>query len=334
MPLYRRPGSAFWWVRVGRSYRRSTGTDERAKAEEVERVTQERLWRARRLQDRGAVSWREVTERWLKDSARPRRRDRQFLEWLKPVLDNEAVSSIDPDAIEALRKRAADSGWAPATIDRLMTTVRAVLRRCVAWRYLEAAPHIPMYRPATPEPRWLTPVEFERLCRHLPAHLELAARFAVLTGLRHSAMLGLTWDRIDLTRRVAWVPGSQMKAGKVLGIPLSKAAVSILRKLQNDTPYVFQWRGERIRNCNTKAFRDAITAANVAPLRWHDLRHTFASWAVQEGVTMPELMELGGWSTYSMAKRYAHLAPQHLASAAEKVAHREHRSKRRAGKVK
>jgi site-specific recombinase XerD len=61
-----------------------------------------------------------------------------------------------------------------------------------------------------------------------------------------------------------------------------------------------------------------VKAANLAPLRWHDLRHTFASWAVQNGVTLPELMQLGGWKSYSMVQKYAHLAPEHLAAAAEK----------------
>jgi len=62
-----------------------------------------------------------------------------------------------------------------------------------------------------------------------------------------------------------------------------------------------------------------VKAAGLEPLRWHDLRHTFASWAVQSGVTLHELMLLGGWSSYSMVLRYAHLAPDHLAQAAERV---------------
>lgn len=323
MPLYRRPGSPFWWVRIGRSYRRSTGTTDRKRAEQVEQAAQERLWRAAKLGDRGAVSWREVTERWLKDSARPRERDREFLEWLS-FLNEEAVSSVaDPDALEALRERAGAAGWAPSTIDRMMTTVRAVLRSCVRWRYLEGAPYVPMYRPEAPEPRWLTRSEFTRLESKLPRHLALAARFAVLTGLRHDSMLSLRWDRVDLKARTAWVPGASMKAKKALGIPLSSCAVDVLKKLRRLNPngaHVFQWRGKPLRNCNTRAFREAVQAANVAPLRWHDLRHTFASWAVQSGVTLPELMALGDWRSYSMVLRYAHLAPSHAADAAEKLA--------------
>jgi integrase len=59
--------------------------------------------------------------------------------------------------------------------------------------------------------------------------------------------------------------------------------------------------------------------AKVDPLRWHDLRHTWASWAVQSGVTLHELMLLGGWRSFPMVLRYAHFAPDHLALAAAKV---------------
>ncbi|MGA2564624.1 MAG: tyrosine-type recombinase/integrase [Steroidobacteraceae bacterium] len=87
------------------------------------------------------------------------------------------------------------------------------------------------------------------------------------------------------------------------------------------------WRRERIADCNTNAFQKAVTRAKLAPLRWHDLRHTFASWAIQSGVAPHELMQLGGWASYSMVLRYAHLAPDHLAAAAEKVARTSHENR-------
>ena len=61
--------------------------------------------------------------------------------------------------------------------------------------------------------------------------------------------------------------------------------------------------------CNTLAFQNAVKAAKVDPLRWHDLRHTWASWAMHSGVTLHELMLLGGWRSFPMVLRYAHFAP-------------------------
>lgn len=321
MPLYRRPGSPYWWVRIGRKARRSTGTADREKAEEFERVLAERLWRRDKLGDRSAVSWQEVSQRWLNESARKRSRDREFLAWMteKGIGAYPLCDVADPDAIERIRRLAAKEGWSQSTIDRLMNTIRAVLRRCVAWRFIGSVPEIPMYRPQESEPRWLTPPEFARLHAELPPHLQACAEFAVLTGLRMRAMLGLQWSRVDLDAKRAWIPAAQMKGGKTQPITLSDRAVELLRSLEGGK-YVFRYNGRRIHNCRTAAFQKAVKRAGVGPLRWHDLRHTFAAWAVQSGVTLQELMALGGWSSYRMALRYGHLAPSQLTSAAERVA--------------
>ena len=328
MPLYKHPRSPYWYVRIGRKIRCSTGTANKAEAEEFERTLQERLWRLERLGDRGAVPWREVADRWLTESAKRKRRDRELLEWLAPKVGEYSIADVaDPDIIAKIRELAAREGWAPATVDRLMATVRAVLRRAHTWRHIDAVPHVPMYAQRQPEPRWLTPLEVESLCRELPPHLALAARFAVLTGLRMRAMLRLTWDRVDLQAARAWVPASHMKGGKTFVLPLSPAAVETLRELRAmnpSGPWVFQWKERPIDDCNTKAFKDAVKRAGLEPLRWHDLRHTFASWAVQNGVRLDELMQLGGWSDYRMALRYGHLAPSQVASAADRVAQMLH----------
>ncbi len=73
-----------------------------------------------------------------------------------------------------------------------------------------------------------------------------------------------------------------------------------MKSLPKNGDYILQWRGERIDDCNTLAFQNAVKAAKVEPLRWHDLRHTWASCAVQSGVSLHELMLLGGWLSFSM----------------------------------
>lgn len=328
MPLYKRQHSPYWWVRIGRKTRRSTGTADRAQAEEFERVLQERLWRRNKLGDRGAIAWSEAASRWLNESARNRSRDREILAWLSPRIDQEAVGAVaEPDAIEQLRLDARADGWAPATIDRLMNTVRSVLRACVRWRYLDVVPPIPMYHPQAKEPMWLTREQFARLAKELPPHLQLAARFAVLTLLRKSSQASMTWDRVDLRARTAWIPRRQMKAAKTFGLPLSHESVKVLRQAKTLAPHgdrVFQFEGRPIANFNTEAFRKAAARAGLTGLRWHDLRHTGASWAVQSGVTLPELMALGDWKSYRSVLLYAHFAPAHAMQAAERVAHWSH----------
>ena len=228
-----------------------------------------------------------------------------------------------------------------------MALLRAILRKCeFDWAFAGYhAPKVPMYHPEPSEPRWLRSHEYEQLERELPPHLKLSARFAVLTGLRMTSMLSLTWNNIDIESRRAWIPGKNMKAGHTHGLPLSTAAVDVLKQIRNlqgmqeadhlrhseranrqptpgDTEHVFTYRRKPVKDCNGAAFKRAVKRAGIAPFRWHDLRHTWASWAIQGGVTLHELQQLGGWSDYKMVLRYAHLAPDHLVDAAEKVAQR------------
>ncbi|HZO14114.1 MAG TPA: tyrosine-type recombinase/integrase [Polyangiaceae bacterium] len=328
MPLYKRPDSPFWWVKIGRKTRESThvrhATEPKAKAEEYERVLAERLWRLEKLGDRGAISFQEAAERWLDGSARPKRRDRELLDWLNPEIGIEQVREVaDPEVIEQLRKRGIAAGWSHSTVDRLMGTLSAVLKDCER-RGEITAPAFPMYRKPAGEPRALTPAELDALCWQLPMHLALAARVAVHTLLRMRAMLQLTWSRVDLEQRRAWVPSAHQKAARTFGLPLNSEAVRALRALRMlsgpKSAHVFTWQGAPIDDCNGSAFLKATKRAGVAPLRWHDLRHTGASWAVQNGVTLPELMLLGDWRDYRSVLRYAHLAPSQAAAAADKLA--------------
>jgi integrase len=212
-------------------------------------------------------------------------------------------------------------GWSHSTVDRMMRTVGSVLRACIRWRYLETVPHIPMYGEPEAEPRFLTEEQFAELCRQLPEHLRLAARFAVITLLRMREQSGLTWDRVNIESRTAWVPRGQTKGRRTHSIPLTDEAVAILKEVRQLIP------GSRVfgqENFHTAAFRKAAGRAGVPRIRWHDLRHTGASWAIQSGVTLPELMELGGWRSYRMVLRYGHLAPANTVKAAERVAQRAH----------
>lgn len=324
-PLYKRDDSPFWWVRLGRKTRESTGTEDRKEAEEYEEVLRQRIWRQRKLGDRGSVPWTEAAHRWLTDSAKKKERDREFINWLEPMIGPDSVSSVaHPDALEELRKEGLAEGWGHSTIDRMMGTVSAVLKASEKWRYLTAAPSVPMYRPGLDEPRWLTPDEMERLCGQLPMHQVLAARFAVATLLRMRAMLQLTWDRVNLETGRAWIPRAHQKANRTFGLPLSSEAIRILRALRwlspPSSPYIFTWHGKRIDDCNTKAFQNGMERAGIEGANWHTLRHTGASWAVQSGVPLPDVMILGDWKDYRSVLRYAHLAPSQASSAAEKIA--------------
>jgi integrase len=169
--------------------------------------------------------------------------------------------------------------------------------------------------------RFLTPEEAQRLLAMLPEHLADMAAFSLSTGLRASNVTGLQWSAVDLPRRLAWVHPDQAKARKAIPVPLNADAVSLVRKqIGKHLTYVFSYRGKPITQVSTKAWYAALERAGISDFRWHDLRHTWASWHVQHGTPLFALQELGGWSSTEMVRRYAHLAAEHLTPYADRLA--------------
>ena len=83
--------------------------------------------------------------------------------------------------------------------------------------------------------------------------------------------------------------------------------------------HVFSYRGNPVRQVNTKAWRLALQRAGIAEFRWHDLRHTWASWHAQAGTPLHVLQELGGWESAEMVRKYAHLSTVHLTEYVDRV---------------
>lgn len=321
--LYRRPRSPNWWVRFqldGTEIRLSTGTADRAQAEEFETQARNRAWRQARLGERPVTLWATASKAWLKGTQkRSKEKDRIIIEWLDEHLHGQALDAITPEVIEELRALKAEE-TSEATANRYMAFLRALLRKELG----SAAPKVPMYSIAQAEPRWLTRAQFEKLAKGLPEHLEAMARFTVATGLRMRNVTHLTWDRVDLKRRHVWIQGSRAKAGKPIAVPLNDDAISILKEWKGKhDERVFVFRGKPVDDANGAAFKAAAASVGLSGLRWHDLRHTWASWHIQAGTPPHVLQDLGAWSSYEMVRRYAHLDSSHLAQWAKKVQRRK-----------
>lgn len=321
MPLYRHPKSPCWWVRFsvgGVKIRRSSGTTDRNAAEEFETRLRAELWRQHRLGERPRYTWQEAVARWYAEADnRGRERDKERLDWFSEYLNDLPLVDITRDVIEKARQlRAKESS--PSTANRYMAGLRMILRK--AWRdwdWIEKAPVVPMFRVERSEPRYLTRQQFASLLKHLPKHLQDMAVFSTETGLRMRNVTGLQWPQVALSRRLVIVPAGNAKAGETISVPLNDRAVAVLKGQPGRTGAVFRFRGKAVDDANGKAFRDAAAAAGVPWLRWHDLRHTWASWHIQAGTPLHVLQELGGWQSYEMVRRYAHLSAGHLAAFAD-----------------
>ena len=322
MPLYRHPESPYWWVRFsvgGIKVRRSSQTTDRHAAEEFEARLRADLWRQVRLGERPRYTWAEAVERWYREcDTRERDRERERLKWFAPYLDEVPLAEIGRDLIEKLRSvRAAESS--PSTANRYMALLRNVLRKAHReWDWIDRAPVVPMYRLETSEPRYLTRNQFAALKKELPAHLADLAEFSVETGLRMRNTTGLTWAQVDLRRGQLMIPAARAKAGETIALPLSRRALAILKAKRGEhETHVFTFRGRPTSDANGAAFKQAAKKAGLPWLRWHDLRHTWASWHIQAGTPPHVLRELGAWKSDAMVRRYAHLSTEHLRAFAE-----------------
>jgi len=167
--------------------------------------------------------------------------------------------------------------------------------------------------------------EWQRLRPILDQESELlrqAADFTLATGLRENNVLNLRWDQINQQTRHIALEAPDVKGRASLGVPLNDAAWAVIRERRGkNKEWVFGHpdSGKPLVKASNRAWYSALRKAKIKNFRWHDLRHTWAAWAVQSGVSLQELMHLGGWRTYSMVLRYAHLSSEHLKQAAEKI---------------
>ena len=316
-----------WWVRFttpnGTRIRRSAHTCNKKEAEEFHDNLKAQYWRQATLDEKPAHSWQEAVIRWLEETSHKATHegDKLHLKWVDQYLREYMLREVNRDTIDHMTQERLQDGVKNATVNRMLEVVRAILRKAEReWEWLDKAPYIRML----PEPkrriRWLSRDEAHNLIIYLPAHLKAPVRFSLATGLRKSNVTGLTWQQVDLERRVAWIHANEAKAGRSINVPLNDDAHRVLTNLVgNHDKYVFTYRGKPVREVNTKAWRKALKNAGINNFRWHDLRHTWASWHVQQGTPLTVLQELGGWESSEMVRRYAHLGKEHTAHYANQM---------------
>lgn len=150
-------------------------------------------------------------------------------------------------------------------------------------------------------------------------HIRPIVLLALNTGMRRGELFNLQWEDVSLEGASLTVRGYGAKSGKTRHIPLNAEAVQVLRDWQastgNTSGYVFPAEdGGRLDNINA-AWSRVLKAAGIDRFRFHDLRHTFASWLVMQGVDLNTVRDLLGHADLKMTLRYAHLAPEHKAAA-------------------
>lgn len=227
----------------------------------------------------------------------------------------------------------------PASVNRHVGTLKHMFQKAVDWEMVseDVAKRVRKIK-LTPENnrrlRYLSFDESATLLNCCTKHLKPIVAFALNTGCRKGEILKLTWDRVDLKH--GFILLDDTKSGKRREIPINRTVRAVLQGIVRrlDVPYVFvnpdtakerpsvkeggNKRPASGRYLDIKrSFGNACRKAGIQDFRFHDLRHTFASQLVMNGVDITTVSKLLGHATLTMTLRYAHLAPDHLQSAVD-----------------
>ena len=326
MSLYKRKDSPFWWVKISIGgqppIQCSTGTSDKIKAQEYHDNLKVQLWDQKRLGVKARHSWQEAVVKWCLETSdkATHNEDKAKLVWLNSYLGKLMLDEINIDMVDKIRNAKLKEASKP-TVNRYLALIKSILIRARdEWGWIEKVPKIKLFDEANDRERFLTIDQAKVLLNELPLHQRSTVLFALSTGLRLSNVVRLEWAQVNLELKHAWVKGNESKNRKPIAIPLNELAVEVLQQQLGKHPSrVFTYLGKPFEAANTKAWKNALKRAVIDNFRWHDLRHTWATWQRQAGTSTHELQRLGGWKTASMVERYAHLAPDNLAHAASRL---------------
>ena len=209
--------------------------------------------------------------------------------------------------------------------NRYIALVQSILNSCVKeWDMMDEKIYLKQFKEPKKRIRWLRIEEASRLLdclQELAPYMATMAKFNLATGLRQHNIFSLKWNQIDMQNQTCQYYADEMKSGSPFDLALNATAMEVLDQQRGlHDQYVFvNMKFNPVKRLNYKIWVKALEAENIKDFRWHDLRHTWASWLVQNGVSLYELKEMGGWQSLDMVQKYAHLDNDHLHTHAAKI---------------
>jgi len=273
-----------------------------------------------------------VTERYLpfaKSYKRSWQLDESLLRnHLLPRLGHLHLDQISKNDIVAIHLDRRASGAAPGSANRLVILVRYIFNLAMKWEVPGVTNNptktVPLFEENSRE-RYLSQEEAQRLNTALLASTNPMLRYIVpmllLSGARKREVLDARWEDIDEARRVWRIP--KTKAGKPRHVPLSEGMIRLLHTVPRFAGCPFVVPNPKTRRPFTSIFHPwhaARKAAGIPEMRIHDLRHSFASFAINSGRSLYEVQKILGHTQVRTTQRYAHLSQEMLVEAANAAA--------------
>ena len=227
----------------------------------------------------------------------------------------EEITKVKVKTYMCQRKREVASN---ATVNREVVCIKGILTKALEWGYINKHPltGLKLFKEAPPKDRYLTKDEAKCLIAVSSKFLRDIIILALGTGMRQDEIFSLTWDDVILDERSMYGQITVIGKGeKRRTIRMNKAVFDLFKHLEKEknNHYVFPSpkTGKKLNNVRN-SFSTALKAAGIENFRFHDLRHTAASWMVMEGVSLYAVKEILGHADIKTTQRYAHLSPGYL----------------------
>jgi len=323
MGLYRR-GKTFWFniMYQGRRMQESLGTDDRKLAEKIYAKTLTDIIEGRYFDSVKAKNtlFEEMVEKYLDEHAHSR--DEHTVKKLRAFFKGYTLFEMNTRLVAEYRNLRSKK-VKPATVYQELALLRRMFNVAIReWEWIKDNPVARLSFSVgnkNARDRWLTLEEEGRLLEQAtnPRWLRTLRMVALHTGMRRGEILGLEWPSVDLNRRAIMVQRS--KNGEKRIIPMSATLLNTLQgaKVRGIAGKVFPVSVRSLR----VAFDGALKKAGIENCHFHDLRHTFATRLVQNGVDLYKVKELLGHKSITMTMRYAHHYPESLRGSFEVLDH-------------
>lgn len=244
-----------------------------------------------------------------------------------PYFKGRQMHEIHAEAIEQYKTSRVES-ISPATINKELTALRHVFNKAMQWGYLLASPMASVERMKVSQKkvRFLTVEEIDLVLSVASPMIGQIILTAIHTGLRRSELFRLEWSDVDFDRGVITVTGKgkeHTKNYRDREVPMTFALRECLLAKKRNGQWVFcHGDGSRFLEGVKNSIEAIVRKTGIPRFTMHDLRHTFASHLVMDGVDLPTVKMLMGHQNIATTMIYAHLAPDHLRGAVERLGRR------------
>lgn len=335
--IYKHRDSGVYYIdfrhpETGKRIRKSLKTTRKSDAEKIKARIETGIWDAKYLDKKFSNEDLTLCEFWeehYKQYIRANNKPSTYIDKCKKINiifeafgKDTKLSKITTSDIERFKNNRKDKVSA-STVNRNLSLIKHMFSLAVHLEFINENPakRVKKFPENNGRIRYLTLDEAEKLlnvCRRedKPEYIYPLVLLALNSGMRRGELLNLTWDDLDIGNNLIHVNDS--KSNEPRTIPVPKEVMTIIDSLPKTCDNIFCYKGKPVREPKD-TFKRCLNEANIKNFRFHDLRHTYASWLAMEGVDMLTLKNILGHKTLMMVDRYAHLSKEHIKAATEKV---------------